>query len=103
MAQKVLEKTIVNNCIKRLNSLENCYVYKRWGRANDRGKPDITGAYNGKRIEIEVKRPGGKLTKIQQSWLDKWQSLGVITGVAFSPEDAESIIKGHITTKISHQ
>lgn len=92
MTQKVYEKTITKNCIKRLNSIDKCFVYKRWGRANDRGKPDITGAYKGIRVEIEIKRPGGTLTKLQKSWLDKWKSLGAITGVAYSPDEAEQIV-----------
>jgi penicillin-binding protein-related factor A (putative recombinase) len=60
------------------------------------GWPDIVGAYKGKAIAFEVKRPepyGTPLTKLQAETLEKWKSAGAIAGVVRSVEDAKELLK----------
>ena len=62
-----------------------------------KGDPDITGSYHGKRIEIEVKTIGGKVSKLQEKRVIEWLQLECISGIAWSLEDAIGIIWRHLT------
>jgi Holliday junction resolvase len=87
------ESTVVNNIIKYLKGLPQCYVFKTHGNAFQQGQPDVLGVYQGRALAIEVKRPGGKygVTKLQAATLAKWKAAGAITGVARSVEDVQKI------------
>jgi len=45
---------------------------------HDRGKPDRIFFYKNRCIVIEMKKPGEKPTRLQQSWLDKFSAQGFI-------------------------
>lgn len=88
------EKSIVNSILKYLNSLPQCRAEKTWGGGyGNAGKPDITGCLNGRRFELEVKVPGGKLTPLQKVTLEQWKEAGAITAVVHSAEEAKEILK----------
>jgi hypothetical protein len=89
----MLEKTISNSIIKYLNKhYTNALVVKRWstGSSGNTGYPDITGSINGIRVEIEVKTPGNKPTKLQYSRIKKLQGLNII---AFWTDSLESCVE----------
>ncbi len=87
------EKAIVNSILRYLNSLPRCMAEKTWGGGyGNAGKPDITGCLNGRRFELEVKKPGGKLTKLQEVTLHKWLKAGAITGVVHSVDEAKEVL-----------
>ena len=90
-----LESSLVSAIIRSLRALPGVVVRKRhgsaWGTAGD---PDLYGVVNGRHFEIEVKRPGGTLTPLQEVRLREWAAAGALTGVARSVEDALQIIRG---------
>ena len=57
------------------------------------GWPDIIGVFRGRALALEVKRPGGKATKLQLATLDKWKAAGALAGVVTSIEEARRIIE----------
>lgn len=91
---RVLEKNTVKKILEYMNSIPGCYARKRHGSAYNPGEPDITGCLDGRRIEIEVKAPGGETTPLQRAELEKWRKAGAVVGVARSVEDAKKIIHG---------
>ena len=84
-----LEKTIVKAILAWLNGLPGCYARKRHGGMANPGEPDITACLSGRRIEIEVKRPGGKPTRLQLAHLDRWRESGAVAFVAYSREEVK--------------
>lgn len=84
-----LEKTIVKQILAWLNSMPECYARKRHGGMANPGEPDITACLSGRRIEIEVKRPGGKPTALQLHQLDQWRKAGALAFVAYSLEEVK--------------
>ena len=56
------------------------------------GDPDLYGSIWGRHFEIEVKRPGARLTELQSQRLEEWSLGGAITGVARSVEDALAVL-----------
>ncbi len=79
-----MEKTLTNKIINKLNKNKAIWVRKRYnsGMTGTKGWPDITGTIClnniGVRIEIEVKQPGKKPTKIQYARLRRFRKLGCI-------------------------
>jgi len=53
----MLEKQLTNKIIKSFNERPDVWFYKRFASGNEAGKPDITGIFDGTRVEIEVKAP----------------------------------------------
>jgi len=87
---KPKESSIQTAILKYLNSLPGCRARNNHGSAfSGAGTPDITACYYGQHIEIEVKRPGGQLTKLQAHELAKWAEAGAITIVATGVEDVK--------------
>jgi len=56
------------------------------------GKPDITGCLKGRYVAIEVKRRGGKLTKLQWYKLKKLRDAQGVVGIARSVEDVKETL-----------
>ncbi len=87
-----MEKTISNQIIKYINKnypLSEARKRLSTGSSNNTGYPDITGSVCGIRIEIEVKQPGKKPSKLQLSRLKKLKQLNII---AFWADNLESAI-----------
>jgi hypothetical protein len=91
--KKISEKSITNAILKYLNGLPGCYARKTLGNMSNPGEPDISGCIAGRRLEIEVKAPGNKPTKLQERALKRWAATGAITGVAWSLDDAKIILR----------
>ena len=77
----------------------NVAALKVDGRFMRFGKPgmsDLTGHLipSGRRLEVEVKAPGGRLTVPQRAWGDFVESTGGIFLVARSVADVESALRG---------
>ncbi len=87
------ESTIVAAIVRALRSVPGLVVRKRWGsEMAAAGDPDLTGCYRGRHFELEVKAPGGRLTRIQQVRLEEWRGAGALVGVARNPQEALSIL-----------
>jgi hypothetical protein len=95
MKHRGKESSLVIDIIRALRSIPGVVVRKRhgsiWAVAGD---PDLYGAVNGRHFEIEVKRPGGVLSPIQEARLRQWADAGALAGVARSVEDALRIVGG---------
>ena len=82
------EKKIQNKIQKTLKSL-GIYVERRQisGVGAKRGKPDLWIVYKGRHIEIEVKAPGGELSTMQITQIEKFRSENVPCIVVESVEE----------------
>ena len=87
------ESALVAGIIGALREIPCCVVRKRhgtaWGIAGD---PDLYGSINGRHFEIEVKRRSEKPTPLQQARLAEWRRAGALAGVAYSVDEALSIL-----------
>ncbi len=91
--QPVLEKSIVGSIVKAVKARPGVVIRKRHGTAMGvAGDPDLYGTVGGRHFEIEVKRPGSRLTELQAQRLREWARAGAITGVAHTVEDALRIL-----------
>lgn len=87
------ESAIVAAIIRVLKPVNGLVVRKRWtGGMAAAGDPDLTGCYQGRHFEIEVKTPGGRLTQLQKIRLLEWQQAGAITGVVYSAAEALALL-----------
>jgi hypothetical protein len=90
------ETAIVNAILRYLHSLPECVVRKRWGGGMGvAGDPDITGCIRGRHLELEVKRPGGKPTPLQEKRLREWRDAGALVGVVASVEAVQELLRSH--------
>lgn len=77
------EKKVQNEILKYLDKLEKdgykvFHQRRQAGGFNyKKGIPDIYCVVNGKHIEIEVKKPGGKLSTMQEKFRDKCELLNI--------------------------
>lgn len=87
------EKAIVNSIMRYLEKLPGCYAFKTHGSIYGSGQPDIVGCIKGRAFALEVKRPGGKPTKLQVCMLEKWKSAGAVTGVVHSVDEVKEVLE----------
>lgn len=90
-----MEKSISDNIIDEVNSMANCFARKRFsgGFTSTNGYPDITGAIEGRRLEIETKQPGKSPSKIQYKRLKEFRDYGCISFWTTSVKDAMAKIR----------
>lgn len=88
MLQAPREKSVVQAITRYLKTLKGCWFFNVHGSPMQRkGVPDIIGCYKGRFFWLEVKRPGGKTTQIQDRVIGHIQQAGcalgaVVTSVA---------------------
>lgn len=87
-----LEKSITASILCYLNSISGCYAVKTRGDYRQGGQPDVIGCYRGRALALEVKRPGGRATPLQQTVLEKWRQAGAIAEVVTSKKDVERLL-----------
>jgi hypothetical protein len=66
---------------------------KTHGSVYSAGQPDLLGCYQGRTLALEVKRPGGRPTKLQLATLEKWRNAGAIAAVVRSVEDVRELLE----------
>ena len=93
IAEELREDTIVKAIQQLLNRFD-IWHFKHWGGPYCRaGIPDIIGVLPGGRMFVlEVKRPGGKATKKQQTELNKVKASGGIAAVVRNTEDVIRVL-----------
>lgn len=81
-----LESNFQSRTLAYLNGLPGCRAENVSGNANQSGRPDINGCYNGRMFKIELKSPDHKYqpSKKQQIELRKWANAGCVVAVAYS-------------------
>lgn len=92
----MLERQITDKILAYLKALPGCYAFKEHGSGYSSGQPDIIGCYRGQCFLIEVKRPGGRPTRLQMKILAEWQGCGAHASVVYSVEEAKEFMKGLI-------
>lgn len=80
-----------------ISTLPMGYAHKR--KAYIPGLPDVTGCIRGIRLELEGKLGNNKPTRIQRYWLKAWASVGAITFVYYSINDAKIKLAAALATR----
>lgn len=86
---KRLESSVQRSIVTLLKSA-GWVVDKPVSRSHN-GFPDIAAYKDGKTIFIEVKRPGGKTTPIQDYWISKLKNMGFEAYVIESPKEIKKL------------
>lgn len=67
-----------------------------WLKLAPKGTPDLIGYLpDGKFIGIEVKKPGGEVSREQQDFLDDLNNKGGLGFVAYSLDDVVDTLRNH--------
>jgi len=91
MKESIIQKKILTY----LNSLDRSYFWKQAaGPFSVVGASDLVGLIDGKLYAFEVKRPGGKTTKMQLKFIDRIRIAGGVATVVFSVEDVKEVVEG---------
>jgi len=91
---RALEKSICNQIIRFLKTLPDCWFMRTEGGPYGRkGVPDIVGCLYGKMFALEVKRIGGKATKLQLHELEKIRAAGGRTGIVHSVDEVKEVLR----------
>ena len=86
------EKSIVD-VIRRYLKKIGAKTYKMHGGPHGHaGAPDIIGAYKGRPLALEVKRPGEDTTPTQKVELRGWEKAGAIAGKVTSVQEVKDLI-----------
>lgn len=90
-----MEKSFQSSALEYLNGLPGCKAENVSGNANQSGRPDITGCYNGRMFKIELKSldTGYQPSKKQKLELRKWKNVGCAVGVIYSLEFLKYVFK----------
>lgn len=87
------ESVLTKKILERLNEIEGCRAEKLHGGPYGSQKLDLFGAKDGKMFYLEVKVPGNKPTKRQESTIRKWQEVGVLCAWVDSVDQAVELVK----------
>ncbi len=91
-----LEKVIVKSVIDKLNKIKGVHAIKTHGGAfGCGGQPDVSGCIDGRRFDLEGKRPGKELSARQKKVLGVWKKAGSITGMFTSWIDVLRVFDEH--------
>jgi Holliday junction resolvase len=86
-------ETSLDRAIARLMRAAGAHGFKTHGSAyGRRGIPDVVGAYRGRALAIEVKRPGGKATPLQHRELALAAQAGAAAIVADSADAVAALL-----------
>jgi hypothetical protein len=86
----MLEKE-VEEAVWRYADKLGCIAIKLNGPM-DRGKPDRVFFYRGRALIVEFKKPGGKPTELQKSWLERFEKNGFTTHIVDKIGEGKTLI-----------
>ena len=95
MRKPPLEKNITKSILKELKAHGWWAVKIHGGPFQNAGLPDILALKDGLLLAIEVKRPGGKATPLQEHVLGELALHGATVRLATCVEDIREIIDLH--------
>lgn len=94
----MLESAVQGKIIKQLEAI-GCVVIKII-KANKNGIPDLLVLLpNGRAVFIEVKKPGGVASKLQQYYIELLRKQGFTAFICDDPQDAVSMVERLMTPK----
>ncbi len=89
------EKTITNQILKYLKAQPCCFVFKEHGGIyGTAGIPDIICCYRGKFVAFEVKTEQGRLSKLQETTIERIRLAGGVAVKVASLAEVKDILKG---------
>jgi len=88
-----MTEAAITEAIMRWLRRQGAHVIKTYGGPYRRGLPDLIGVYRGRALALEVKRPGGKPTALQEYELGRWAAAGAVAGLVTSVEDAKRLLE----------
>lgn len=89
MSKKTIEKHIENQIKRYLDRLGVWYMKVHGSMYQRAGVPDIIACVDGRFVGIEVKRPGGVVSPLQQLNIDDINRSGGYAFVAYNVEDVQ--------------
>jgi len=90
----MLEKDITAAIMRYLKTVPECFAWKsHGGMYGTAGLPDIIACIGGRFVALEVKTPSGKLTKIQESTLNRIQRAKGAAYKVTSLQEVREIVK----------
>jgi Holliday junction resolvase len=102
VSKKTIEKHIENQIKRYLDQQGVWYMKVHGGMYQKAGVPDILCCIDGRFVGIEVKRPGGVISPLQQLNIDDINRQGGIAFVAYSVEDVRQQLNALRVSKESH-
>jgi hypothetical protein len=57
------------------------------------GDPDIDACIRGRSLQLEVKRPGARLTPLQAKRLEEWRRAGAAVAVVSGLEEVKELLR----------
>ena len=89
------ETSLQSKVLTYLNSLPRCIAENVSGNASQSGRADINACYRGRCLKIELKDPetGYQPSKQQLLYLKKWAAAGAKTGVCYSLEEVQILLR----------
>lgn len=97
----MLESAIQSKIIEKVEA-KGCLAIKIM-RANKNGIPDLCILTpNGRVVFIEVKKPGGIASKLQEYYIGFIRKLGIPAAICYSWEDAVAMVDKLMNPKTPH-
>lgn len=95
----MLEKTLIQNIRKYLQSLPECFFWKEHGgQYGTAGIPDIIVCYKGRFYGLEAKVGTNKPTRLQEATIAAIRKAGGVAGVVKSVDDVKALLHGEEET-----
>jgi len=89
----VSSEAAITEAIMRWLRSRGAHVIKTHGGPQRRGLPDLIGVFRGRALALEVKRPGGRPTRLQEYELGRWAAAGAAAAIVTSVDDVKRLIE----------
>jgi hypothetical protein len=100
----VLEKEITNSILRYLKTVPNCFCFKEHGGMyGTAGVPDILACIDGRFYAFEVKTEKGKLTKLQETMINKILAAGGRAFTVRSVDEVRAVLKNSDTASCNEE
>ena len=88
-----MEKEIVAAILRYLKNRPCCFAWKtHGGMYGTAGIPDIIACIDGRFFAFEVKQPGGRLTRLQETTIAKIESAGGAARMVTSVSEVKDLL-----------
>ena len=89
----MMEKEIVAAILRHLRTLPHCFTWKEHGGMyGTAGIPDIIACIDGRFFAFEVKQPGGRLTRLQETTITKIEAAGGVALMVTSVAEVKALL-----------
>ena len=87
------ERDIVAAILRLLRKTPNCFCWKEHGGMyGTAGIPDIIACIDGRFFAFEVKQPGGRLTRLQETTIAKIEAAGGVALMVTSVAEVKALL-----------